>query len=145
MAATSQKAGANTILQWNDSLRVNIHQIDEHHKQRVNYVNALYGAMMEGGNKQATGKILGDLINYTSKHFKDEEDLFDQYGYPETDQHKRMYKELVTKVLDFQKQFELGAAGLDISLMEFLKDCLVNHIMKTDKRYVAFLHGHGVS
>ena len=51
----------------------------------------------------------------------------------------------MAKVVDFQKQFEQGDSKLEMSLMEFLKDWLVNHIMKTDKRYVAFLHEQGVS
>ena len=51
---------------------------------------------MKGGKpKQATGKILNDLREYTVYHFQYEEDLFDQYGYPETvedlEQHKCLH------------------------------------------------------
>jgi len=145
VAEASKQAGTDSILEWNDSLKVNIRQIDEHHKQLVSYINELYRAMKGGKPRQVSGKILGDLINYTAYHFQYEEGLFDQYGYPETVQHKELHKKLVAKVVDFQKQFEQGDSKLEMSLMEFLKDWLVNHIMKTDKRYVAFLHEQGVS
>ena len=48
-------------------------------------------------------------------------------------------------MLDFQKQFDAGASELEIPLMEFLKDWLVDHILKTDKRYSAFLREQGES
>ena len=145
VAESSKQAGTDAILHWNDSLLVGIRRVDEQHKQLVNYINELYRAMRGGESRQTTGKILADLIEYTSSHFKMEEDLFDQYGYPETDQHKTIHKELVAKVIDFQKQFEAGASELEMPLMEFLKDWLVDHIMKTDKKYVPFLHEQGVS
>lgn len=145
VAESSNRAGDDAILHWNDSLLVGIGKIDEQHKQLVNYINDLYRSMKGGESRQVTGKILGSLIEYTATHFQTEEELFDTYGYPETDQHKEIHKKLVEKVIDFQRQFEAGASELEMPLMEFLKDWLVNHIMQTDKRYVSFLHDKGVS
>jgi len=145
IAESSRLAGADSILEWSDSLKVNIRTIDKHHEQLVNYINELYRAMKNRESSEAIGTILNDLIEYTANHFQYEENLFDQHGYPETDQHKDIHKKLVAKVVDFQKQFDRGDVNMELPLLEFLKDWLVNHIMKTDKRYVAFLHEKGVS
>ncbi len=153
---SSRQAGTDSILEWNDSLLVNIQLIDDQHKQLVTFINELFRAMKKGEPKQVTGKILGNLIEYTASHFQSEEELFDRYDYPETEQHKAIHKELVeqhkaihkelvNKVVDFQKQFDVGASELEIPLMEFLKDWLIDHIMKTDKRYSAFLREKGES
>jgi len=145
VAESSRQAGEDAILQWNDSLRVDISVIDQQHRQLIDYINELYRAMKSNQSRSTVGTILGNLIDYTAKHFKTEEDLFDRYGYPETTQHKEIHAKLVEQVLDFQKQFESGASELELPLMEFLKDWLVNHIMKTDKKYAPFLREHGVS
>ena len=145
VAQASKRVGADSILEWNDSLLVNIKQIDQQHKKLVQYLNDLYRAMQKKQSQQAIGAILDNLITYTTSHFQTEEKLFDQYGYPETDEHKKMHRELATKVVDFQQQFQSGASGLDMQLIEFLKDWLIEHIMKTDKRYSGFLRDQGVS
>jgi len=145
VAESSRRAGGDAILQWNDSLLVGISKVDSQHKQLVSYINQLYRAMKGGESQRAVEKVLANLVDYTVTHFQMEEGLFDRYGYPETEQHKKIHKDLVDKVLDFQKQYKAGASGLEMPLMEFLKDWLINHIMKTDKRYVSFLHDHGVS
>jgi len=106
---------------------VNIAKIDNRHKQLVNYINQLYRAMKGRSSKQATGKSLANLIDYTASHFKMEEDLFDRYSYPEAEAHKKIHQDLVAKVVDFQKQFEAGASGLEMPLMKFLNDWLKPH------------------
>lgn len=86
-----------------------------------------------------SGKILDELAKYTATHLKFEEDLFDSHGYGKTEEHKRIHRELVEKVLVFKKDFDSGQAGLSMELMYFLTDWLKNHIMKTDKEYAPFL------
>ncbi len=133
------------IMRWSDSLSVGLNSIDEQHKVLINLINTLFSEMNSDRSKQAVSTALAKLIQYTGTHFKFEEDLFDKHGYPETDAHKKIHKELVAKVVDFQKQFESGTADVSLELMEFLKDWLVQHIKGTDKKYSSFLLSKGVS
>ncbi|WP_456473297.1 bacteriohemerythrin [Desulfolithobacter sp.] len=136
--------GENEIFSWSSGLSVGIETIDNQHKKLIDLINKLYRAVINNENRTVTGEILDQLISYTAEHFQTEERLFDKYGYPETSQHKEIHKKLVNQVVDFQNQFKAGAE-LDMSLLEFLKDWLVKHIMGTDKRYSDFLRQHGVS
>jgi len=145
VAESSKQAGADAVLEWNDSLVLNIRSLDDQHKKIVNYINELNKAMNAGDPKQTTRKILGDIVDFTRTHFKTEEDLFDKYGYPETNQHKAIHKELISQVITLQKQLENGVPNLEMPLMEFLKDYLVNHFLTIDKDYAPFLHEHGAS
>ncbi len=45
----------------------------------------------------------------------------------------------MAQVVDFKTQFDEGKASLTMDLMNFLTDWLKNHIMKTDREYLAFL------
>ncbi|WP_457574094.1 bacteriohemerythrin [Desulfolithobacter sp.] len=150
LEASLQESGINSngdkdaIFSWSSGLSVGIETIDNQHKKLIDLINRLYRAVLGNENRTVSGEILDELINYAATHFQTEERLFDQYGYGETEQHKKVHKKLVEQVLEFQQQFNAGAE-LDMSLLEFLKDWLINHIMQTDKRYSSFLRQHGVS
>jgi hemerythrin-like metal-binding protein len=102
-------------------------------------VNQLHKAMKLKKGNQVMAEILKELAEYTVYHFGHEEELFQKYGYAETAQHIKIHKDLVEKVVEFQKQFEEGQASVTIDLMEFLSDWLKNHIMVTDRAYAPFL------
>ncbi len=84
--------------------------------------------------------LVDALIDYTAKHFKDEEGVMTKAGYPDIIKHKQIHKELVGKVLDVQKKLKSGEAAVGVELLEFLKDWLVNHIKGTDKKYGQYIN-----
>ena len=133
-----------SLIIWDDSLILDIEQIDQQHRRLIDLINQLHAAMKNNYGSDKVGEILGGLIEYTAKHFKAEEDLFEQYRYPEADSHKTAHVNLVEKVVDFQQQFEKGEAFVSMELMDFLKDWLVTHIKGTDKKYAPFLIENGV-
>jgi hemerythrin len=133
------------LLNWNEGYSVNISQIDSQHKKLVDIINDLHDSMKAGKSKEILDKILNELINYTSNHFKTEEDMFDKYGYPDKIAHNKQHGDLVDQVLKFKSNFESGKSVLSIDLMNFLKDWLVQHMTGSDKKYSSYLNGKGVS
>ncbi|MGA2938094.1 MAG: hemerythrin domain-containing protein [Syntrophobacteraceae bacterium] len=61
------------LIQWNDSLSVNVVDIDKQHQKLVGMINELNDAMRQGKGKDALGKIVNGLIIYAGTHFKTEE------------------------------------------------------------------------
>ncbi len=127
------------FFEWNSSLETGIKEIDEQHKRLVDMVNELYNAVNNGSGKKVLADILTRLADYTVYHFKTEEHYFEKFGYPQTDIHKQIHKNLVEKVISFKEQFEKGGSTISYELLNFLKDWLINHIGKTDMQYVPFL------
>lgn len=117
---------------WNDSLMVGNSFIDNDHKKLVGLVNDLHEAMAQGKGKDIVGKTLNNLIKYTAEHFKREEDEMKRINYPGALAHKQEHEKLVREVLDLQKKFNEGNALLTVKVSKFLKDWLLDHIMKTD-------------
>ena len=144
VAAAGAQGDGDQLLAWSDALSVNIAQIDEEHRHLVSLVNRLYQSNRQGAARSVIAAVLDELVAYTANHFQTEEALFQQYGYPEREAHGQAHRQLVEKVQDFQQKFRHGVSELELSLLQFLKDWLINHIMKTDKRYTAFLNGCGV-
>ena len=122
------------LIDWSDNLSVNVAAIDQQHKRLIAMINELNDSMKVGKGKDVLGKIVGSLISYTATHFQTEERYFDQYGYPDTDDHKKEHAAFVKKVGDFKEGFEKGSLSLTIQVMDFLSDWLKNHIMGTDKK-----------
>ena len=132
------------LIQWNDSFSVKVAEIDRQHQKLVSMINDLGDAMKQGKGKDVLGNIISGLVSYTATHFKTEEKYFDQFGYPETDSHKKEHAAFVKKVTDFKDGFEKGKLGLSIKVMNFLSDWLKNHIKKTDMKYSQFFNEKGL-
>jgi len=139
-----RKETQEEFMSWGPQFEIGIREIDQQHRKLVSMVNALYGAIKEGKDKEFLGELLNELASYTDYHFKTEEYYFDKFGYPEGEIHKEIHRKLVQKVLDFKEKFDRGEATISYDLLNFLKDWLVNHICKTDKKYGPFLKEKGV-
>jgi hemerythrin-like metal-binding protein len=132
-------AGAGTgggavrpLLTWTDALSTGYAEIDEQHRRLIALGNRLNEAVRSGQERQAAGGVFDELIDYTVNHFKFEEGLMDKHGYVAAEDHKGKHRQLVQDVLAHKARFEKGEA-LSSELMNFIRDWLVDHIMKTDK------------
>jgi hemerythrin len=131
------------MIQWDDSLSVNVAAIDLQHKKLVKMINELNDAMRVGKSKAMLGSIVNGLIGYVQVHFSTEERYFTKFNYPETDQHIREHKTFSAKVDDFAKKYQMGQLGLSVEVMTFLSDWLSRHIKGTDKKYGACFNANG--
>lgn len=133
------------LIEWTAELSVGIDSIDEQHKKLVNMINALNDAMLTNSSNAILGKIFTGLAAYTQKHFSYEEDMFAEYGYTDSVEHKRQHSELIAQVVELKEKFIENPQGtMSADLMLFLKRWLTNHIMRTDKEYAEFLISKGV-
>lgn len=133
------------LIEWSNELSVGIDSIDEQHKKLVNMINALNDAMLTGSSNELLGKIFTGLATYTQKHFSYEENMFAEYGYSDSQEHKRQHDELIAQVVELKEKFMVNPQGtISADLMQFLKRWLTNHIMRTDKEYTEFLLSKGV-
>lgn len=132
------------LFEWNEQFSVGVAYFDAQHKNLVKLVNELHDAMREGKSGERLGGILAGLIDYTVRHFADEERAMARHGYRDVEEHRREHELLTAKVLEYKKRFEEKQVLLSIELAGFLKDWLTNHIMETDRRYGPFLAGKEV-
>lgn len=132
------------LIQWDNSLSVNIVEIDRQHQKLVGMINELDDAMRQGKGKDALGKIVNGLVAYAGTHFKTEENYFDRFGYPDTNNHKKEHSAFTAKVSKFKDGFTKGEFGLSIEVMNFMSDWLRGHIKGADKKYAPFFIANGL-
>jgi hemerythrin-like metal-binding protein len=132
------------LFQWDDSLKVNVSEIDGQHRKLVALINNLNDSMKQGKGKEVMGGIIGELVAYAGSHFATEERYFEKFKYPAAASHKREHADFVKKVSEFKSGFDSGRLSVTIEVMSFLKDWLKGHIQGTDKKYGPFFNANGL-
>ena len=131
-------------LEWDSSFSTGVVKYDEQHKVLFNMVNDLADAMQQKKSKEAVGRVLNGLAEYTVNHFADEERSFSQSHYPEETEHKALHKKLVNQVVELIGKFNAGEPLITQDVINFLQDWLINHIKGVDKRYGAHFNKNGI-
>jgi methyl-accepting chemotaxis protein/hemerythrin len=131
-------------LEWDASFATGISRYDEQHKKLFDMVNELADAMQQKRSKEAIGRVLNGLAEYTVNHFADEERSFAQAHYPEEHEHKALHKKLVDQVVELIGKFNAGETLLTQDVINFLQDWLINHIKGSDKKYGPHLTKNGI-
>ena len=132
------------LVSWDQSYSVKVAKCDEDHKKLFALLNALHDAMKAGKASHAIEQTVKDLADYTKYHFSREEMLLRQTDYPELAAHQAQHQNFVKKVEDFQAELKAGDHSQSISVADFIKDWLVNHIQQTDRQYSAHLNANGI-
>jgi len=128
---------------WNNSISVNVRKIDEQHQKLISLLNQIYDAMSIGQGKIILDNILKELVDYTEYHFSTEESYMTQFDYPEYTVHKSEHDFFKNKISDYMRTRTIKM-DLISELLDFLKNWLINHIKKSDKKYSAFFNEHGL-
>lgn len=131
-----------SAMEWSASLSVGFEPIDGDHKKLIALINRLDTALKEGDSVDEVTAILEELVSYTTWHFRHEERLMQEHGYPGYFKHKQEHDKLAATVKQQQQRFENGEFAVGDELMRFLTAWLTNHILGTDKETGQFLARH---
>lgn len=132
------------LITWSDRMSVGVERIDKQHRQLIDLLNSLHSEMLAGRGLQVVLEVLNNLVEYTKTHFATEETLFRNHGYPQAQAHKQQHDELTDKAIALHREVSSGRATLSLPTMNFLKDWLSNHILKTDMAYKPFFADKGI-
>ena len=134
------------FIDWDDRMSVGIEEIDKQHKRLLALINDLHGACHEDCPSDKVDNAADALTEYTRVHFATEEQYMDGHSYPGQEEHMEEHMEFSLKAMDFFGDYVSGSnPGLNKEMLAYLKDWLLNHILKTDRRLGAFLRKEGMS
>jgi hemerythrin-like metal-binding protein len=134
---------ARALMEWSPALSVGHAEIDIQHQRLIEIANRLNGAMQSGASAQVAGTVLHELVDYTVQHFAYEEGEMRKHRYPESEAHLEEHRKLVAEVSAFKQKFDSGKAAISVELMGFIRDWLLNHILKVDKALARHLVSRG--
>jgi len=130
------------LVRLEDSLKLNIPEIDSQHETLIRLINQLHESMLQGEGKAALDGLLSQLIDHTRTHFSYEEQLMTEYSYPGQVAHKSEHHRLMQHLEDLAERYGKGELLLSFAVVLELKGWATIHIEKSDKPLGAFLTSH---
>lgn len=142
---TGIESNVTRYITWNDSFNVDIDEIDGQHKKFAGILNDFYDDFHFSNLDRSMERAFFTLKSYAGYHFKVEEDLMENHGYPglsvQTDEH-----DIFRKKLDQLKgEFDLYGAELKTDLLKFMKQWFIEHIGGTDKKASDYFRSVGAT
>lgn len=133
-----------SIFRWRDEYATGVDAMDAQHREMLLAADRVYVNLMEGKPKDELDDFLELLLQYSRDHFREEEMLMEQHGYPDLEKHRRRHQRLVKDVEIAFARYQSGEIIIDTEFMEFIKDWIVNHILRDDRQYGVFIKEKGV-
>ncbi len=141
----SNLSEGSEYVKWKEQYSVGIQAIDEEHKKLLYLVNQFLTASNYYTGKDFEKQALDELVDYTRYHFKHEEDMLTEHGYPGLVAHQAEHREMIAKVEQVLEDYKTQGHVVLEDTANYLKEWLINHISGTDKAYSTFLHSKGIS
>lgn len=136
----------NILAVWDDlTFSVGVNSIDRQHQRLFDILNQLYACLMQNKGYETERTVIEELMDYTVTHLSDEESQMQQAQYPDYAQHKAIHDRIIGQATDLKRRYDQGEKGMAMELMMFLKDWLVEHIQKVDRKYMPYMKKSGIN
>lgn len=123
------------FLNWNSGLLIGVDAMDAEHREIVRLMNALHEHHEGGASRAVISGSMKALVDYTVKHFEDEEEYMRRVKYSGYQVHRITHQHLLTKLGEFRSAYDSGRSDLDAKFFNFLKLWLSAHILQIDMKY----------
>ena len=120
---------------------VDLALLDEQHREFQRLIEQLDADIAAGAGESVLGNLLQSLVEYTTIHFGDEEDLMLIHGFPGLTAHRTEHNALAVKIAVAQEEYESGKKDVLAPLTHYLHSWLAEHIPKYDRQYYEFISG----
>ena len=124
---------------WDETLSVDVPEIDEDHRKLVDLFNMLNHSVVEGDATNYIEAVMEELISCTVWHFRHEERLMLKHGYKGFLEHKSEHEELIASANALQQKLLREGKSVVSEDIQFLEHWLTGHILGTDKDLGSYL------
>ncbi len=122
--------------EWDDSLKLNVPSMNREHQILIDLMNKLFIANKKKAPRQMRSAILNELVDYSHKHFEDEERYMQSIKFEGYATHKITHDRLLAKLDAFLKDYQTNPIDdLPKELFIFLKVWIKSHIKGIDVKY----------
>ena len=133
--------GGIMVYEWSSDLETGNKFIDAQHKALFAAADDLAVAIRSGKGREEIEKTLAFLMDYSDRHFHDEEELQKLYGFPDQVRHRWYHLDFKKKVgvLVGRFQAEGPTDELLLEIYTSIGDWLLHHIKSDDFVLAAYL------
>ena len=127
------------LLSWSDQYLIGNKTIDSEHQELFRLINNFHSSWLEKHAPHDIAKVLNQLIVYAEMHFRHEETIMQDAGYPKLEQHQLIHDGLIESIFRLQQSYEDKSLHLEMNTMKFVKLWLIDHILQQDYLFRDFL------
>ena len=129
---------------WTEDFSVGVVRLNEQHKRLIQMINRLIAEPQTTTSSETVSDLLNDMTKYAQEHFAIEEDLMRQHNYPHLEEHIVQHRSFQKKTVDFCSATMLDVTAVPEIMLHYLRDWLVEHILKSDMVYKPFFREQGL-
>lgn len=97
---------ARMAITWDDTIAIDIDEIDEQHHKFIDLIAKLETAVAEHAVKEHLNEVYDGLRDYVDYHFSTEEKHFDAFGcYPNAEAHKAAHRAFTEHITEIRYRF----------------------------------------
>jgi hemerythrin len=126
---------------WQDAILVGVDSMDAQHQELARLIVALETGLRDDAPEAEVSRLLLDLIDRTTEHFLDEQDLMRRWRYPDYEAHVEEHNHLLSRISSLGESYAAGRTALTLQVIDSLKPWLVDHIQGLDRALSEYLHG----
>jgi hemerythrin len=134
----------NVLVTWDKKFELNIKEIDQQHKKFIDMINVLYDACVCKVPDDVLEQTITDMSDYAFVHFRNEEKYFEKIRYKEAPSHIAEHLIFMENIGKIQEQYRQNDFALPAQVLTFLREWFTNHILNSDKKYVARFVENGI-
>ena len=127
---------------FDDNLVTGNETIDTQHKELIDRIQNFVTACQNGESKVKAIKMLDYLDEYTDFHFKEEEKLQEESGYPEREKHYEKHEEFrktIQELYEYLQEYEGPTDRFSELVQKNVIDWLFGHIKTYDRSVAKFI------
>ena len=126
-------------IKWSKEYSIGIEYIDQDHKKLLHLLNQFSIAYDYAQCEEFEREALEELVSYTKYHFKREEKLMEDYGYPGFPEHQEEHQAMIDKVEEYVAIYNIEGHDSLKQVTNLLTYWLINHIQESDTQYRDYL------
>lgn len=140
-----KKYNQSETIVWKEEYSVGIPSLDDDHKRLIFLLNQFKTAYEYDTSAEFERQALEQLVEYTRFHFTREEDMMEEAGYADIEEHKKQHARMIAQVEEFVGLYQREGHDSLNEVSTYLTNWLINHINGTDKQYTQVMKDKGLS
>ncbi|AWK85955.1 bacteriohemerythrin [Azospirillum thermophilum] len=121
------------LVEWDDTLCVGSPELDRHHREMFERINAFYARAMVGDGEAVARDLMETLPHLMAAHFEQEERAMREAGCPDYAAHRAAHEDFLRTLEGVKRRVEAKDGTAGTALFGVVTGWLKDHIMKHDK------------
>ena len=113
--------------------------IDEQHRKLLVISNELIQQLQTDPAAESTLELLDDLLDHIVQHFRDEERILGDAGYPDVAGHADIHAGLVAKARHLRESYLKGELRTSAFFSFIIDDVVMGHMLTEDTKFFPYV------